>query len=81
MRGVDADSHGAVLVDGSFDCCDVARGDVDVTRDLGQHLRLVVVAQAILHTQGTHTVISIPGWDPAPLPEPADAGSDLEFGL
>lgn len=84
MRGVDADGHRAVLVDGSFDRCDVARGDVDVARDLGQHLGLVVVAQAILHTQGTHTVIRstrIPRWDPASLPDPADAGVHLEFGL
>lgn len=56
MRGVDADSHGAVLVDGSLDRCDVARGDVDVARDLGQHLRLVVVAQAILDPRG-HTLL------------------------
>lgn len=56
MRGVDADGHGAVLVDGSLDRCDVARGDVDVARDLGQHLRLVVVAQAILDPRG-HTLL------------------------
>jgi len=71
VRGVDADGHGAVLVDGGFDRCDVARGDVDVARDLGQHLRLVVVAQAILRHPGrdTHTVSSgaprSPRWDPA----------------
>lgn len=52
MGGIDADGHGAVLVDGSFDRRDVARGDVDVARDLGQHLRLVVVAQAVLRHPG-----------------------------
>lgn len=48
MGGVDADRHGAMLVDGRFQSSTVPGGDIDVAFEFAHKLSVVAMAVAIL---------------------------------